>query len=236
MTRCLDCGSERTNDQCPTCGLTSAAAEVVFRKRLLVQMGIFLVGSLAFPTLSQVYPPLDIDAMLVFYGLVFFIAFTLAIVLDRRAHARKEIELLKHLFTGLIPIPFILSVALFLNGKLDSPKNLNYHSTTVEGRYFMHGIVRGTKRVFVYSWREGRRYERLAVDSDDYDRFQVGDKVNVAVQPGALGIPWFYGVYRAPEPKFAAPPPDAKWEADRPTDKSQVKPPPPANPPPGNLQ
>ena len=223
MTRCLDCGSERTSDQCPTCGLTSAAAEVVFRKRLLVQMGIFLVGSLLFPTLSQVYPPLDIDAMLVFYGLVFFIAFTLAIVLDRRAHARKEIELLKHLFTGLIPIPFILSVALFLNGKFDSPKNLAYHATTVEGRYLMRGIVRGTKRVFVYSWRAGRKYERLAVDADDYDRFRAGDKVNVGVEPGALGIPWFYGVYRSPEPKLAPPPPDAKWEAHRPNDKPQAK-------------
>src|SRR3974390_1634903 len=216
MTRCLDCGSERTSDQCPTCGLTSAAAEVVFRKRLLLQMGIFLVGSLLFVTLSQVYPPLDIDAMLVFYGLIFFIAFSLAIILDRRAHGRKEIELLKHLFTGLIPIPFILSVALFLNGKLDSPKNLAYHATTVEGRYLMRGIVRGTKRVFVYSWREGRRYERLAVDADDYERFHMGDKVNVAEKPGALGIPWFYGVYRATSHQIPPPPPGTQWKADKP--------------------
>ena len=216
MTRCLDCGSERTGDQCPTCGLTSAAAELVFRKRLLVQMGIFLVGSLLFPTLSQVYPPLDLDGMLVFYGLVFFIALTLAIILDRMARARKDIELLRHLFTGLIPIPFILSVALLLNGKLDSSRDLVYHATTVEGRYYMRGIVRGTKRVFVYSWREGRKYERLAVDADDYDRFQAGDKVNVAVGQGALGIPWFYGVYRATEIKFSPPPPNTKLEPDKP--------------------
>ena len=146
MNRCLDCGTERTSDQCPSCGLTSAAAELVFRKRLFWQMAIFLVGSLLFPTLSQIYPPLDLDAMLVFYGLVFFVALGLAIVLDRRAHARKDIELLKHLFTGLIPIPFILSVALLLNGKLDSPKDLAYHSTTVQGRYLMRGMVRGTRR------------------------------------------------------------------------------------------
>jgi hypothetical protein len=223
MTRCLDCGSERTSDQCPSCGLTSAAAEVVFRKRLLWQMAIFLVGSLLFPTLSQIYPPLDLDAMLVFYGLVFFLALTLAIFLDRRAHARKEIELLKHLFTGLIPIPFILSFALFLNGRLDSPNNLEYHPATVEGRYFMRGVVRGTKRVFVYSWRSDRKYERLAVDSDDYDRFQAGDKVNVAVEPGALGIQWFYGVYRATSPEHPLPPPNARWEADKPKDNSQAK-------------
>jgi hypothetical protein len=197
MTRCLDCGSTRTSDQCPNCGLTSAAAELVFRRRLLRQMAVFLAGSLLFPYLSQVYPPLDLDAMLVFYGLVFFAALTLAIFLDRQARARKDIEILRHLFTGLLPIPFLLSAALFLNGKLDSPKNVTYHETTVEGRYLMRGIVRGTRRIFVYSWREGRKYERLAVDSDDYDRFHEGDRINVGEEPGALGIPWFYGVYRA---------------------------------------
>ena len=197
MTRCLDCGSPRTSDQCPNCGLTSAAAEVVFRRRLLGQMAIFLLGSLLFPYVSQVYPPLDLDAMLVAFGLVFFATLTLAIFLDRQARARKDLEILKHLFTGLIPIPFILSFGLFLNGRLDSPRNVEYHQTSVEGRYLMKGIVRGTRRLFVYSWREGRKIERLAVDVDDYDRFQAGDKVNVGVEPGALGIPWFYGVYRA---------------------------------------
>jgi hypothetical protein len=197
MTRCLDCGSPRTSDQCPNCGLTSAAAELVFRRRLLRQMGYFLAGSLAFPYVSQVYPPLDVDGMLVFFGLVFFGTLTLAIFLDRLARGRKDIETLRHLFTGFIPIPFILSLALFLNGKLDSPKDVAYHQTTVEGRYWMKGMVRGTRRLFVYSWREGRKIERLAVDTDDFDRFQTGDKVNVAVEPGAVGIPWFYGVYRA---------------------------------------
>ena len=175
-------------------------------------MGIFLAGSLLFPYVSQVYPPLDLDAMLVFYGVVFFLALALAVILDRRARARQDIEMLKHLFTGLIPIPFILSVALFLNGKLDSAKNVTYHGASVEGRYLMKGMVRGTRRLFVYSWREGRRYERLAVDSDDYDRFQVGDRVNVGVEPGALGIPWFYGVYRASLPP-AAPPKDTRIES-----------------------
>jgi hypothetical protein len=190
------------------------AAELVFRRRLLRQMAIFLAGSLLFPYVSQVYPPLDLDAMLVFYGLVFFVALVLAIFLERGARAQKDIQILKHLFTGLIPIPFILSAALFLNGKLDSPRNVEYHAATVEGRYLMRGVVRGTRRLFVYSWREDRRYERLAVDSDDYDRFHVGDEVNVGVAPGALGIPWFYGVYRTNQTAKPAPPlpPDQKWD------------------------
>ena len=196
MSRCLDCGAERISDECPVCGLTSAAAELVFRRRLLLQMAIFLAGSLLFPYVSQIYAPLDLDAMLVFFGLLFFLTLTLAVFLERRAHARQEIEVLKHLFTGLIPIPFILVTALFLNGRLDSPKDVTYHSASVYGRYQMKGVVRGTRRLFVNSWREGHRFERLAVDSDDFDRFRDGDKVVVGVEPGALGIPWFYGVYR----------------------------------------
>lgn len=199
MSHCLDCGSERTSDQCPVCGLTSAAAELVFRRRLIRQMTVFLAGSLLFPYLSQIYPPLDIDLMLVFFGVVFFLALALAIVLESRARARKEIEVLRHLFTGLIPIPIILSLALFFNGKLDSPKEVVFHPSVVVSRYQMKGVIRGTRRLLVPSWRPDRRLERLAVDSDDFDRFHDGDKINVGVAPGALGIPWFYGVYRRSE-------------------------------------
>jgi hypothetical protein len=219
MTRCLDCGSQRTSDQCPVCGLTSAAAELVFRKRLLRQMALFLAGSLVFTYISGVYPPLDLDAMLVGFGLLFFLSLALAIFLDRRAHARKEIEVLKHLFTGLIPVPFILAIVLFLNGKLDSSQKVVYHPATIEGQYYMHGMVRGSRRLFVYSWREGRKYERLAVDTDDYDRFKRGDQVNVGVAPGALKIPWFYGVYRASNAEEPVPT-DSRMESSEPSRSS----------------
>ena len=85
MTRCLDCGSERTTDQCPSCGLTSAAAEVMFRRRLVFRTGIFLLGSLAFPYVSQIYPPLDLDLMLIFFGIIFFGVLFLAVILDTNA-------------------------------------------------------------------------------------------------------------------------------------------------------
>ena len=196
MTRCLDCGSERTADQCPSCGLTSAAAEVMFRHRLLKRTAVFLAGSLAFPYVSQIYPPLELDWILVFFGLIFFLALTLAVILDRRARNRQELEVLKRIYAGFIPLPWILAATLFLNGELDSQKKMVYYTTTVDSRYNMPGIVRGTRRLFVHSWREGQRYERLAVNADDYDRFHSGDSVVVAVEPGALGIPWYYGVYR----------------------------------------
>jgi hypothetical protein len=153
MTRCLDCGSERTTEQCPSCGLTTAAAEVMFRRRLMRQTGIFLLGSLAFPYISQIYPPLDLDLILVFFGVIFFGALTLAIVLERRARNHQEIELLKRIYNGFIPLPWILAATLFVNGRLDAQKNVVYYPTTVVGRFNMKGIVKGSRRLVVRSWR-----------------------------------------------------------------------------------
>jgi hypothetical protein len=196
MTRCLDCGSPRTADQCPACGLTSAAAEVMFRRRFLKRTGVFLAGSLVFPYVSQIYPPLDVDLMLVVFGVIFFVALAIAVILDRRARKHLELEMLKHVYAGFILLPWIFAGFLFVNGRLDSPKNVVYHPETVAGRFNMPGIVRGSRRLIVSSWREGQKYERLAVDADDFDRFKPGDQVNVAVEPGALDIPWYYGIYR----------------------------------------
>jgi hypothetical protein len=171
MTRCLDCGSQRIADQCPACGLTSAAAEVMFRRRLWRRTTMFLAGSLLFPYVSQIYPPLELDLMLVFFGVIFFVALTLAVFLDRGARKRQEIEVLKRIYTGFIPLPWILAATLLVNGRVDAAKNIAYYPTTVVSKFNMKGIVRGSRRLAVRSWREGGRFERLAVDLDDFDRF-----------------------------------------------------------------
>ena len=168
----------------------------MFRRRLFRRTAVFLAGSLAFPYVTNIYPPLDTDLMLVFFGLIFFLALTMAVILDRRARRRQELEILKRLYYGFIPLPWILAATLFVNGRFDSQKNVVYHATTVHGRYYMRGVVRGSRRLFVDGWRYGQKIERLAVDADDFDRFHEGDRVTVGVAPGALGIPWFYGVYR----------------------------------------
>lgn len=196
MTRCLDCGAERQSDQCSVCGLTTVAAELVFRRRLIYHTLIFLAGSLCFPYVSQVFPPLDLDLMLVFFGVLFFVGLSLAVLLDRLARRHAEIEVLKRIFSGFVPLPWILTIILFLNGKFDSPKNIEYIPATVRDTFYMKGIIRGSRRLVVNSWRSGRKLERIPVEADDYDRFRVGDSLEVAIEPGVAGIPWVYGVYR----------------------------------------
>jgi len=194
MTRCLDCGADRTADQCPACGLTSAAAELVVRRRLVRRTAFFLVGIIVFVAASQVFPALELDAILIFAGLVFFFSLALGYWIDLRARKRQEVEVIKRIYFGMIPVPWIFAGMLFLNGKLDTSRPIRVPATVV-GKFSTNGLPR-SRRLVVTSWRGTRRIERIAVDQNDYDRFQRGDDIVVQAQKGAFGLPWVNGVYR----------------------------------------
>ena len=194
MTRCLNCGAERAADQCLACGLTSAAAEVILRGRLVRRTAWYLAGAVVFVPASQAFPPLELDAILIFGGVLFFAVLGLGLWMIQRARGKREIEVLKRIYFGFLPLPWVLAVLLFVNGRLDTtPPQLQ--TTSVVGKFRMPGALR-TQRLIVRSWRPGRRFERVMVARDDYDRFQVGDAVVVQVENGVAGIPWVYGVYR----------------------------------------
>jgi hypothetical protein len=194
MTRCLDCGADRTADQCAACGLTSAAAELVVRRRLVRRTAFFLVGIIVFIGASQVFPALEIDAILIFAGIVFFFSLALGYWIDVRARKRQEVEVLKRIYFGMIPVPWIFAGMLFLNGKLDTSRPVRIPATVV-GKFSTNGVPR-SRRLVVTSWRGTRRIERIAVDQNDYDRFKRGDDIVVQVQKGAFDLPWVDGVYR----------------------------------------
>jgi hypothetical protein len=194
MTRCLDCGADRTADQCPACGLTSAAAELVVRRRLVRRTAFFLVGIIVFVAASQVFPALELDAILIFAGLVFFFSLALGYWIDHRARKRQEVEAVKRIYFGMIPVPWIFAGMLFLNGKLDTSRPIRVPATVV-GKFSTSGLPR-SRRLVVTSWRGTRRIERISVDQNDYDRFQRGDDIVIQAQKGAFGLPWVNGVYR----------------------------------------
>src|SRR2546427_10060355 len=105
MTRCLDCGAERSADQCSACGLTSAAAEVLLRRGLMVRTAWVLVGAVVFLPASQLFPPLELDAILIFIGVKFFLVLGLGGCVGRRAGHHLEGEAVERVDCGFVPVP-----------------------------------------------------------------------------------------------------------------------------------
>jgi hypothetical protein len=101
---------------------------------------------------------------------------------------------MKRIYFGMIPVPWIFAGLLFLNGKLDNSSPIRVPATVV-GKVATGAFPR-SRRLIVTSWRYGRRVERIAVDQNDFDRFQKGDDIVIQAQKGAVGIPWVYGVFR----------------------------------------
>jgi hypothetical protein len=166
----------------------------MLRRRLVWRTAWFLVGAVLFVPVSQAFPPVEIDGILIFVGVLFFVVLGLGMWMVNRARQRQEIEVLKRIYFGFLPVPWILAALLFVNGKFDiTPPQRQ--TTSVVGKFSMPGVLR-TQRLVVLSWREGRRIERVSVGRDDYNRFQVGNPVVVEVHPGMAGIPWVYAVYR----------------------------------------
>ncbi|MCL6565418.1 MAG: anaerobic ribonucleoside-triphosphate reductase [Acidobacteriia bacterium] len=194
MMHCPNCGAEREHPVCEVCGLHPEAAEVAFRRRLIYQTAIFLVGTLAFLSAGQLFPPLELDLMLVFLGALFFLTLALGVWLDARARRRRELELLRRLFRTLVPVPWLLAGLIFLNGQLDAQPPV-HRVTRVAGKFTMPGTLRSS-RLLVVSWREGREFERVPVSRDDFLRFHRGDPVEIRMRGGFLGIPWVYDVYQ----------------------------------------
>ncbi len=194
ISRCLDCGADRAADTCDACGLSTVEAEFAFRRRLLSLVAVFLFGSIAFLPVTLLYPPLELDGILIFFGVLFFLTLVMAGYLDWRARKHVEIEAWKRLFRALIPLPWLLAGLLFANGKLDSSSPQN-HRTVVLDKFSMPGALKQS-RITVTSWRPGRVIERVPISRDDYLRFATGDEVEVRVQDGLVGIPWVYSVYR----------------------------------------
>jgi hypothetical protein len=194
MTRCLNCGAERTTDECEICGLGSAAAEFALRRKLLGRTAFFLIGALGFVLASGRYPPLELDGILIFIGVLFFLTLGLAMLVERRALRHAEVEALKKVYYGFVPIPCLLVLLLLANGAFDRAPGEGWNARVVS-RFAMAGPLTN-RRLVVTSWREDHRFERIPVAREDFDRFHPGDDVVVHVKGGFVGIPWISEVSR----------------------------------------
>lgn len=164
------------------------------RRNVLYRTGFFLVSTLAALLAGHLYPPLELDGILIFVGVLFFLTLALAVQVERAALRLAEVEALKRIFYGLIPVPLLLAAILYVNGRFDA-SSASESEAAVVGKFSMPALL-PSRRLVVTSWRPGRNWERVPVGRIDFDRFRSGDLVVVRVQKGLLGIPWVEGVYR----------------------------------------
>ncbi len=192
MTPCLNCGADRDRDICESCGMSSTAAEFTLRRRLLNRTAFFVLGALAFVTVALRYPPLELDGVLIFVGVLFFVTLGLAIWVERLALRHGDVEKLKRVYYGLIPLPWILCALLLANGAMDHGP-WEVEQARVVGKFSMSGAL-PSRRLVVTSWRPGHRVERVPVNRRDLDLYTRGDVVNITIGTGEVGIPWVVGV------------------------------------------
>lgn len=190
--RCLNCDAVLTGPVCEQCELTPAAASLVLRRKLILRTGMFLLGSLAFLAAAYRFPPLEMDSMLVFCGVIFFVGLALAVWVERGALRGSGIEIRKRIFMALVPIPWLLAGLLVVNAKLDDSPVHDWETRVVE-KFSMSAMV-PTRRLVVVSWRNGHRYEHVPVSQAEYSEFHVGQTVVVEIRSGLAGIPWVAGV------------------------------------------
>ena len=129
------------------------------RRSLLNRTALFVLGSLACVVSSGRYPAVELDGVLIFIGVVFFLTLALAIWVERRALRHEEVEAPKRIYYALVPVPWLLAILLFANGALDhvhAPPQTE--QVRILGKFSMPGPV-ATRRLIVSSWREGRRIE-----------------------------------------------------------------------------
>ena len=194
MTRCLNCGAERDSDICDACGLGSTEAEFSLRKKLLNRTAVFLLGAIAFVVGANRYPALELDNILIFIGVLFFVTLGLGMWVERRALRHAEVEIPKRIYYGLIPVPWLLAVLLLANGAIDTSPAHPVEARVI-GKFSMPGPVQ-SRRLIVDSWREGRRVERIPVDRQDFDRINAGDVIVVELHEGLVSVPWVSGISR----------------------------------------
>lgn len=193
MIHCANCGLEMSGDTCDYCGLGPTEAGRALRRALVNRLAIFLLGTIAFFVPCFMYPPLELDPILIFIGILFFATIALAIWAERRAIRRQEVEVLKRIFYGMVPLPWLLGALLLVNGAIDRAEPRDF-DVVVVSRFAMPGVL-PMHQLIVTSWREGHRIERITVSSGDFDSFKAGDPVDVRIESGLASIPWVYGVY-----------------------------------------
>lgn len=157
-------------------------------KRLLYFLLLIPALMLSFLPLG-IYPPLDSRLPM---GLI-ICAFLLSAVLQLTGIVQKQParqvgwRRTTYIVSGLA-LP-LLGILLFLNGKLDSSPSQELSATVIR-KIAPIGYRQAQYHLIVSSWRPGRSFEDLNVNSREFESAAVGKRVSIEMHKGSFGLPW----------------------------------------------
>ncbi|OPY06030.1 MAG: hypothetical protein A4E66_02305 [Syntrophus sp. PtaB.Bin001] len=121
------------------------------------------------------------------FALCYLLICLLMFFLAKDIRQRAAMIIIFHiLFCSLYGYGTVLS----LNGILDKSIPSLYKAQIIEKH-----VSSGTRNFYFLKlspWGPRTKEEKITVEKSVYDRSKVGNKIDVAVRNGSLGIPWFY--------------------------------------------
>ncbi len=190
--RCPNCNGPLEDDWCDACQMDLPGLRRAAFRRLISKLGIFLLGILALVPGTRIYPPLEIDRMFIFFGVLFVVTLGLVMWVEYQLRRDRPAEIGSRILRSLVIVPWILTGLLLANGRFDRDPP-QQHQAQVAGTFRSAGMVM-TDRLVLPSWRSGRRWERVAVSARFIAGIRPGDSVQVFIKPGLAGIAWVAGV------------------------------------------
>jgi len=206
--RCPNCNETLEEEWCDACGMDLPRLRRAALHRLISKLGIFLLGILALVPATRIYPPLEIDRMFIFFGVLFVVALGLAVRVEYQLRRNRPAETGSRIFRSLVVVPWILTGLLLANGRFDRDPPQR-HQAQVAGTFRSGGMAM-THRLVLPSWRSRRRWERVAVSAKLIAAVRTGDTVQVLIKPGLAGIAWVAGVEKVETLPLSPPPPVLK--------------------------
>ncbi len=208
VVRCPNCNGPLENDWCEACQMDLPRLRRAAFRRLISKLGIFLLGILALVPGSRIYPPLEIDRMFIFFGVLFVVTLGLVIWVEYGLRRDRSVEIGSRILRSLVVVPWFLTALLLANGHFDRDPPQR-HLAQVAGTFRSAGMAM-TDRLVLPSWRSGHHWERIAVSAGIAARIRPGDSVQVFIKPGLAGIAWVAGVEKLESPPPSQPAPELR--------------------------
>jgi hypothetical protein len=136
-----------------------------------------------------IYPPLDSRLPMGLIICVFLLSAVLQLMSIVQRQPVSQVGWRRTVYIGSgLALP-LLGILLFMNGKLDRFPSQDVSATVIH-KVAPIGYREAQYHLIVSSWRPGRSFEDLNVNSREFESAVVGKRISVEMHKGSFGLPW----------------------------------------------